>query len=167
MLLVIALLYFLVSISTNVNSFIKTLPVQIQGSTQQIADSVAKGVAVLGEKLAEEISEAISSISTDADDEEQSQSLDVQPKQSDSLMNSAEQVIDTGGQLVEDLENASTELVEWWVEALLEGAIDSIENTMSREAESETASKSRTAETSGSDISISESVLNIATEEFV
>ncbi len=112
MLLVIALLYFLVSISTNVNSFIEILPVQIQGSTQQIADSVAKGVAVLGEKLAEEISETISSISTDADDEKQSQSLDVQPKQSGSLMNSAEQVIDTGSQLVEDLENASTELVE-------------------------------------------------------
>ena len=66
----------------------------------------------MGEKLAEEISKTISSISNDADDEKQSQSLDVQPNRSGNLVNSAEQVIDTGRQLVEELENATPKLVE-------------------------------------------------------
>ena len=52
-------------------------------------------------------------------------------------------------------------MVEQGVDTLVEEAIDSVDNSMSQEAESETASKSGTAETSGSDTSTSESVSNI------
>ena len=151
MLLVIALLYFLVSISTNVNSLFETLPVHIQGSAQQIADGVERGATELGYRLAEEISGAINSLSTDSDGEEQIQAKAIQPKQSSSLVDS--DAIETGSQLVEQ-----------GVETLVGEANDSIDNSKIQEIESELDSNSGNSDTSPSNLNTSENISNIASE---
>lgn len=146
-----AMLYFLVSISTNVNSLFETLPVHIQGSAQQIADGVERGATELGYRLAEEISGAINRLSTDSDGEDQIQAKAIQPKQSSSLVDS--DAIETGSQLVEQ-----------GVETLVGEANDSIDNSKSQEVESELDSNSGNSETSRSNLNTSENISNITSE---